>query len=140
MRYYFQDRFTGDILRGAKTSTIRRPGKRRHVRAGGLVQCYVGQGDNARRLVEAPCLWAKLIDIYRDCIAVEGERQCNPAFYETLARVEGFGSIGNLQAWFDRRYGLPVRGFTWIAWDFPALTERSDPAALALLEGFPHGG
>lgn len=129
--YNFQPEFIEPILSGRKTSTIRPNGKRRDARAGELVQLYTGmRSPDCLRLLEAPCLRAVPIEIHRACVIADGVRKDNPAYYDTLARIEGFASFGNLQAWFDHRYGLPACGFTQICWDFGAATGRAERAVL----------
>ena len=129
--YNFQPEFIEPILSGRKTSTIRPNGKRRHARPGELVQLYTGmRTPDCVRLLEAPCLRAIPIEIHRSHVVADGVRKDNPAYYDTLARIEGFDSFGNLQAWFDRRFGLPAIGFTQVSWDFGAATGRAESAVL----------
>jgi len=119
--YNFDAAFAGPILGGRKTSTIRADGKRRHARVGDLVQAYVGmRTPDCVLLLVAPCTRSLPIEIHASHVVADGQRKVNPAYYETLARSEGFASFGNLQAWFDRRYGLPAIGFTQTVWDFGA--------------------
>ena len=119
--YSFQPEFIEPIRSGRKTSTIRPVGKRRHARAGELVQCYTSmRTPDCRKLLEAPCIRSIPFEIHRSCVVADGVRKDNPAYFETLARIEGFSSFGNMQAWFDRRYGLPVLHMVQISWDFGA--------------------
>ncbi len=116
--YSFQSEFAEDVEAGRKCSTIRPHGKRRHARAGEELQLYTGmRTPDCRLLMRVPCLWSKPIEIHRAFVCVDGVRRDVPEYYDELARIEGFSSYGNLQAWFDHRYGLPVRGFVQIRWD-----------------------
>lgn len=131
--YNFQPEFISPILLGTKVSTIRPDGKRRHARAGEEVQLYVGmRTPDCALLLRARCLRSLPIEIHADHVRADGQCKANPVYYEILARNEGFSSFGNLQAWFDRRYGLPAVGFTQIIWDFGA---AQDVAALAEFAG-----
>ena len=130
--YNFQPQFEGDLVAGRKTSTIRPKGKRRHAQPGELVQIYVGQRTpNCRKLVEAPCLAAKPIEIHENAVFVAGRHMAVPEYYDRLAEIEGFSSFGNLQAWFDRQNGLPARGLVQITWDFAAKVDFSNIAGEA---------
>ncbi|WP_300009727.1 hypothetical protein [uncultured Roseobacter sp.] len=119
--YSFQPGFAPLILSGVKTSTIWPPRKVPHAKLGQTVHCFTGlRSENCVRLLEAPCIKSVPLEIWPDCVVSDGRRMDNPEYYRTLARIEGFDQFGNLQAWFDRRYGLPVRDLTQIAWDFSA--------------------
>ncbi|AUQ89380.1 MULTISPECIES: ASCH domain-containing protein [Phaeobacter] len=127
--YSFQQEFGSDILSGRKLSTIRPNGKRRHAAAGDELQLYVGMRTKAcRLLLRVPCLYSKPVEIHH-WGAVIGGVGCVGANMEKLATIEGFASAGNMQAWFDNRYGLPAVGFTQIRWDFSAATFVADSAA-----------
>jgi len=116
--YSFQAEFADAVEAGRKCSTIRPHGKRRHAQAGDELQLYTGMRTPAcRLLMRVPCLWSKPIEIHRAFVCVDGVRRDVPEYYDELARIEGFTSYGNLQAWFDRRYGLPVIGMVQIRWD-----------------------
>lgn len=120
--YNFQPGFEPDILSGRKLSTIRPNGKRRHAVAGDELQLYVGmRTPSCRLLLRVPCLCRRDVEIHHWGVRVEGTALC-PADAERLAAIEGFASAGNMQAWFDNRYGLPAVGFTQIRWDFAAAT------------------
>ncbi|SLN36760.1 hypothetical protein AQS8620_01317 [Aquimixticola soesokkakensis] len=115
--YNFLPEFSAAIQAGEKWSTIRPNGKRAHARAGQELQLYTGmRSPRCALLLRVPCAAAMPIEIHRDAAYVNGERRDNPAYFETLAAMEGFANFGNMQAWFDRRYGLPVLDFTQIKW------------------------
>lgn len=131
--YSFHDDFIAPILTGRKCSTIRPDGKRRHARAGEPVQLYVGmRTPECVRLLQAPCTRAVPIEIHGTHVVAGGVRKVNPDYYRTLAKIEGFSSFGNLQAWFERRYGLPAVGFTQICWDFAAATDLASAVELGV--------
>lgn len=116
--YNFQNEFTPSIEAGTKQSTIRPDGKRRHAQAGEELQLYTGmRSPDCRLLMRVPCLWSIPIEIHARGVIADGVFKVNPDYYRTLAAIEGFASFGNLQAWFDRRYGLPATGFTQIRWE-----------------------
>lgn len=116
--YNFQQEFGPDILSGRKLSTIRPNGKRRHAVAGNELQLYVGmRTQSCRLLLRVPCLYSKPVEIHHWGAVIDGVG-CMGANMEKLAAIEGFASAGNMQAWFDNRYGLPAVGFTQIRWDF----------------------
>ncbi|WOI34755.1 hypothetical protein R1T40_08525 [Tritonibacter scottomollicae] len=118
--YNFQQEFEPDILLGRKLSTIRPNGKRRHAVAGDELQQYVGmRTQSCRLLLRVPCIYSKPIEIHHWGADIDGVG-CTGANMEKLAGIEGFASAGNMQAWFDNRYGLPAVGFTQIRWDFAA--------------------
>lgn len=116
--YSFQPDFAAPIESGSKRSTIRPNGKRRHARAGEELQLYIGlRTRSSRLLLRVPCERSVQIEIHAKGVWADGVFKTNSAYYANLARIEGFASFGNLQAWFDRRYGLRVVGFTQITWD-----------------------
>ena len=128
--YSFQPEFSTPIETGRKESTIRPKGKRRHARVGEELQLYTGMRTrNCRQLLRVPCHAALPIEIHANAVFLDGVRKVNPAFYAELARVEGFSSFPNLQAWFDRRYGLPVCDFTQIKWNFKDALSAPESAA-----------
>lgn len=128
--YNFQTDFKPAILSGRKLSTIRPNGKRRHAVAGDELQLYVGmRTSSCCLLLRVPCLFSRPIEITTRDIRVGHMRdQLHEESAEVLARIEGFTCAGNLQAWFDNRYGLPAVGFTQIRWDFTAATFHADSA------------
>lgn len=126
--YNFQTDFAYDILSGRKLSTIRPNGKRRHAVAGDELQLYVGmRTSSCRLLLRVPCLYSKPVEIHHWGAVIDGVG-CMGANMERLAGIEGFASAGNMQAWFDNRYGLPAVGFTQIRWDFAAATFHAESA------------
>jgi len=126
--YNFQTDFAPDILSGRKLSTIRPNGKRRHAVAGDELQLYVGmRTSSCRLLLRVPCLHSKPVEIHHWGAVIDGAVFMG-ANMEKLAGIEGFASAGNMQAWFDNRYGLPAVGFTQIRWDFAAVTFHAESA------------
>ena len=116
--YSFKREFALPIITQVKRSTIRPNGKRRHARVGDQLQHYTGMRTSAcHLLMRVPCLFAAPIEIHQSAVFVDGVRKVNPAFFANLALIEGFSSFGNMQAWFDRLYGLPARDLTQIQWN-----------------------
>lgn len=127
--YSFQQDFGPDILAGRKLSTIRPNGKRRHAAQGDELQLYTGmRTKSCRLLMRVPCLYSKSIEIHH-WGAVIGGVGCKGENLEALARIEGFANAGNMQAWFENRYGLPAIDFTQIRWDFAAATFAAESVA-----------
>lgn len=120
--YNFQARFAPAVEAGAKTSTIRAIGKRRHARAGDDLQLYTGQRTTScRMLKEAPCTAVRVIDIEADRIMVAGEvvrLGVDAVYAEALARQEGFADAEEMVAWFEASHGLPFSGLL-IEWGAP---------------------
>ncbi|MBQ4826577.1 hypothetical protein J4729_18800 [Leisingera sp. HS039] len=83
---------------------------------------------SCRQLLRVPCLWSRQIEIHANGYSAGGRMWCNPKALEAIAEIEGFASFGNLQAWFENRYGLPAVGFTQIRWDFAAAIFVADSA------------
>ena len=109
--YNFQPEFVSMIRAGVKVSTIRPIGKRIHAKAGDELQLYTGQRtDSCELILRTVCAASWPLTIEADRIVRAGQVMTNPAYFETLAAMEGFETFGNLQAWFDRRYGLPFVG------------------------------
>lgn len=128
--YNFQPWFATLIVRGRKTSTLRRPrAGAGHARVGQMVHAFTGlRGPDCQRLLTAPCILSRGLELHASGVVIGGERVDCRDFYETLADQEGFDYFGDLQAWFDRRYGLPVTDLTQICWDYGQATDLADLA------------
>jgi hypothetical protein len=120
--YNFQARFATVVEGGAKTSTIRAIGKRRHARAGDCLQLYIGQRTiSCRKLREAMCSAVRVIDIETDRIIVAGDVArlgVDAVYVEALAQQEGFADAEEMVAWFEATHGLPFSGLL-IEWGEP---------------------
>ena len=135
--YNFQPEFADAIVEGRKVSTIRPERKRGHARPGQVVHLFIGQrGKSAERLLEAPCVMVQAVEIHEGGIVIDGEPIADDGQLDAIATEDGFKSFGNMQAWFERRYGLPAIGLTRIAWDFEAAGFRLGEA----LAGGPEHG
>lgn len=125
--YNFQPGFAEAIVHGIKQSTMRPQGKRVHAKPGQMVQLFIGARTKSTvRLLEAPVVQTATVTVGEDGIVWDGVLWTDAARLDSFARGEGFDSIGNLQAWFDRRYGLPVSGLTFIRWSFADAIFRAD--------------
>lgn len=114
--YNFQAQFADAIRAGLKFSTIRPNGKRRHAQRGDMLQLYTGmRTSNCQLIKTAACVASLPIEIHADRIMIDGHDLPQSQFAD-FAQHEGFSTIGNLQAWFADRYGLPTRNMTLIYW------------------------
>tara|TARA_R110002049_G_scaffold23545_10_gene83664 strand:- start:49442 stop:49891 length:450 start_codon:yes stop_codon:yes gene_type:complete len=110
------------IIFGAKASAIKPHGKRPHVAPDGLVHAFCGaipplwmKSPDCHKLIVAPCSRSDEIVIAAERVTVGGVLMCNPDWFATLAREEGFADFGSLQAHYHRLYGLPFTG-QYIRW------------------------
>jgi len=134
--YSFQRTFAPDILSGRKRSTLRPKRKRAHAQPGDTLHLFTGMRTvNCVRLLTVPCAASRALDIHANGVRVDGQWRTNPAYFATLADIEGFSSFGNLQAWFDRQYGLPVYDLTQMTWDRAAARLAADLTALGVSNG-----
>jgi hypothetical protein len=125
--YNFQPGFAEAIVHGIKQSTMRPQGKRAHARPGQMVQLFIGARTKSTvRLLEAPVVQTATVDVDQAGVVMNGVRWTDAARLHSFARGEGFDTICNLQAWFDRRYGLPVTGLTLIQWSFKDAVFRAE--------------
>lgn len=116
--YNFQPEFAEAIVAGSKVSTIRPARARGHARPGQVVHLFIGlRGKSGLRLLEAPCVACEPVEIHEAGMVVSGEPLADVEQLDTIARRDGFTGFGNMQAWFERRYGLPALGLTRITWD-----------------------
>lgn len=123
--YSFHADFIGPILSGRKTSTIRPDGKRRHARAGELLQLYVGmRTPDCVRLLQAPCTRAVPIEIHGTHVVAGGVRKVNPEFTgrwrgsrgsaASATRRPGLSAATGCRRWGSpRSAGILLRQRTW---------------------------
>lgn len=123
--YNFQTRFVGPIQRGTKTQTIRRIGKRRHARAGEMVQLYTGmRTKQCRKIVEDRiCLQAVQITIYIgeswfEKIYVSGV-MLHPVEWTKFAKRDGFDSVDDFYQCFKSMHGAGTFRGVLIQWGAP---------------------
>ena len=127
--YNFQPEFGAAILAGVKTSTIRPNGRRRHARVGEVVQLYSGmRTPYCTLLARAICIGAYPVEVLQEGVRIDGAVICDSAALDALAISEGFSKFGNMQAWFDIRYSLPVFNMTQILWRPDAADEGANGA------------
>lgn len=125
--YNFEPGFAEAIVTGIKQSTMRPMGKRAHATPGQMVQLFIGsRTKSVTRLLEAPVVHTATVEVHVGGIVQDGQQITDVGPLDSFAWGEGFHSIGDLQAWFDRRYGLPVTGLTLIQWSFKDAVFRAD--------------
>jgi hypothetical protein len=112
----FQDQFAEQVRCGSKRQTIRSsarcaPGDVLSLRK------WKGQAYRSRQelLRGATCAWVRGVTIFDGCISLDGDI-LDLAAADQFARADGFGSAGELLAWFNETYGAePFYGIV-IGW------------------------
>ena len=106
--YSFQGRFADAVASGAKRQTIRAARKRRHARAGEMLQLYTGMRTKAcRKLRDAVCVKSTYCAIYDESITT-GDHP--PADLDEFAQRDGFADFADMTDWFREMHGLPFIG------------------------------
>lgn len=100
--YSFTPRFEPALASGAKTRTIRAPGRRRHARPGDALQLYVGMRTPACRLIRrATCTAVTPVRLVfgpagpAELFEVAGA-PLSPPQMEAFARADGFEDLGDM--------------------------------------------
>ncbi len=125
--YNFQPQFARSVETGLKRGTIRAPRKdSRLPTVGEDLQLYTGMRHaSCRKLCDGICTGVYAIQIYRNELHLDGRvlrrgnapGDADPFHYEgDLALADGFGSFGDMVAWFAAAHGLPFAGH-WIRWE-----------------------
>jgi hypothetical protein len=115
-QYYFDSRFSADILSRKKSMTIRRVWKN-PVMKGDLLRLHVdipGQGETV--VIKAYCSHVYTISVSADAIIL-GERKLPASRIRAFLRKDGFRSIADMKAFFKQRYSVPFSG-QCICWKF----------------------
>lgn len=116
--YNFQARFAPAVESGEKSSTFRVTGKRRHARAGEMLQLYTGMRQKGCRLLrKATCTSARPMVVDAHGFAIDGQRVPRDDA-NALARRDGFESWGDMIHWVAETHGLPAEGIL-IEWGEP---------------------
>lgn len=111
--YSFQQRFADAIRDGRKTQTIRAVGKKRHARAGEMIQLYTGMRSNRCQKIrpDERCLSAQNIEIgliYGDIgwIIVGKLIAANVvANLDAFAKADGFEDAADMSAFWRAQHG-----------------------------------
>jgi hypothetical protein len=128
--YNFKDRFSGLVVSGAKTQTMRQRG----AKIGSIAHCFSGmRTKHCVRLGAWPILSCEAIvlgqSVDSEPFAVVGGRELTQIQLADLALADGFVSAKNMVGWFKLTYDKPhylpdgrtsaFEGYL-ITWDFGA--------------------
>lgn len=118
--YNFQKQFCEPIKTGTKTHTIRRRGKRRHVRAGESLQLYTGQRTSACRKIvdDRQCIRVAPIEIFVSAVGITSicvDREPVDDL-EGFAREDGFASLVAMSEFWIRFHGFGTFTGVMIFW------------------------
>lgn len=103
--YSFQPQFVPLIERGDKTHTIRALGKKRHARAGEMVQLYTGmRTSRCRLLFESKCLSTSAVLIFPDRTVTVDEAALDDAAKTNLAIADGFEGFDQFMEFFGQNF------------------------------------
>lgn len=122
--YNFMDWIAPKVLDGSKLHTVRANGKRRHAKAGDLLQLYTGmRTKNCRLLKEVECVGAW--PVHLPCSAKYGPMiwsiNGRPMDTDTMfdfAVGDGFADVFDMTEWVLKTHGQDFHG-TLIAWGWP---------------------
>lgn len=125
--YSFQPQFVPAIERGDKTHTIRALGKKRHARAGEMVQLYTGMRTSRCRLLFASkCLSTSSVLIFPDRTVIVDGAALDDAAVTNLAIADGFEGFDQFMEFFgqnfdhqDKAENIPFDGIL-VNWRYPA--------------------
>jgi hypothetical protein len=108
----FQPQFADAVATGQKRQTIRRKNR---FKEGDQLQLYTGQRTKeCRKLGDAVVLRVRPVAIWHDGPVVNGIPLYG--WHATkFAQRDGFSGVGEMNKFFDERYGLPFSGWlvTW---------------------------
>lgn len=115
--YSFQRRFEGAIREGRKNQTIRAVGKKRHARAGEMIQIYTSMRSNRCQKIrpDVRCVSAQNITLWFD-IAGQIERivvvdqaivaeEYATFELDAFAKADGFIDIADMSAFWEATHG-----------------------------------
>lgn len=113
----FKSEFATPVETRRKRRTIRLPRKDgRDPKVGNALQLYTGMRTaSCRKLGDAVCRGITPVQIYRNMIVLDG-RELTSKEASEFAQADGFGSFGDMAAWFQKTHGLPFAG-NLIEWD-----------------------
>ena len=105
-QYYFDSRFSADILAGKKSMTVRRVWKK-PVRKGETLCLHIDlPKKNSTIVVSALCSEVCPIRVSTDSIIIR-TRKLSSWEIRDFVRKDGFRSFADMIAFFERRYSLP---------------------------------
>ena len=108
-QYYFNPRFTADILSGKKTMTIRRVWKK-PVRKGERLCLHVDVPSRGETIaIKAYCSDAFPVQVSNESITVR-KRKLGRSEIPSFLRNDGFRSFSDMISFFEHRYSLPFSG------------------------------
>jgi hypothetical protein len=108
-QYYFDSRFSADILSGKKTMTVRRVWKNR-VRKGDLLFLHIDLPKRKSTIVvKAFCSDVYPVYVSADSITVR-KRELSASEIQEFTRKGGFRTFAEMTLFFDQRYSLPFTG------------------------------
>lgn len=101
--------FAPAVRRGDKRRTIRRS---RKGDVGGKLQLYTGmRTKSCRKLGDAICTAITRVTIAKNHLLLGAEKITASRQLNAFARKDGHPDWTSLAAWFDKRYGLPFKGY-----------------------------
>lgn len=105
----FSPRFAPAVRRGDKRRTIRRKQKGK---VGGKLQLYTGmRTKSCRKLGDAVCTSINSVVIAEKTLTLAGKKITAAARLKTFAQKDGHDDWASLTGWFEKRYGLPFKGY-----------------------------